>query len=166
MTLSPDEDFQTWAYILIDSIEEGGDYRMMLSDCSSLIFDILDSGQLSEKISEFTDSFLQNNIPAIVDKILNLDNLTGEEREDCIGFLNSVLTLCIWAINNDYSSLFSLFHRILNNQANIFYYWVKEGQVSRREQTNDYNFLIEFVKGGEILSIFNISCFSNHTYLL
>jgi len=118
--MNPLEDFPTWAFTLRTSLENESEYIYLLPDNSNLIFSILETGQLPPPIESFTDTYINDLIPFTTRKILDYFAISEEEYEVCSDFLNVIITLFCWGIDNEKLSLIHLVSDVID-ETKFFY---------------------------------------------
>ena len=118
--MDPTKDFILWNQILINSLTAQSNYTIYISDCTELLFSILEIGELPFSIKSFTKLFLDSTVP----KSINLLLLIPQETEDVLAtnleFLSAVFSVCAWAAQNKNSEIYQMIPHILDKE-NIFY---------------------------------------------
>ena len=95
--MDPEDDFQTWMFIFLSSVQAGGDYQYFISSYCDLVDQILTNNKLSGTLENYTSNFLQEVCPTVLRKILNISYVNGDEKEIIINFLQKTSLLVSWA---------------------------------------------------------------------
>lgn len=138
--MKPSEDFDTWSYCLTTFIEDGGEYIFMLPEFIDLIREINTNGQLLEPLTDKTDRFIQNIVPDVIFRLLNLGFMTSEnEFSDLMSYLLTIALELVKSIAHDIRSLMDTLFMIFDSDQSLYSENCQIGVSIPPEVTEMYN---------------------------
>lgn len=85
--MEPEEDFETWATLIVMTIEPNGDYIHLLPGFERLLQSYCEDGMLPPPLEGYTTQFAESTLPGLFNGILSLDKVTGTFAQTNIAFL-------------------------------------------------------------------------------
>ncbi|OHT14470.1 hypothetical protein TRFO_15121 [Tritrichomonas foetus] len=106
MTIHPSDGFDDWRSFFIGSLEESGNYKSFLYDSILIINQIAENNFILPPNHLFTESFVNDTIPQIIEKIMNFKTLPKSELDLVVNFIKTATVLIPWAAINDKIKIF------------------------------------------------------------
>ena len=84
--ISPESDFATFTYFLRNPGDVGDQFSQFTKEADQLILSILSTNLLPETIADYTNQFINDDIPNSVTAVLNLTDLTDNFKDSMIEY--------------------------------------------------------------------------------
>ena len=105
--LTPEEDFETWADVLLASSDLISQFTAFLPQISGMIDEIIENGELKPPLTLHTNNFIDNILNQCVESMLSLSDLTPTESDVVISFLKKLLDLSLYGLKAKNESCFA-----------------------------------------------------------